>query len=249
MNKYKDIEIGDVYGRLTILELDSDKTNNNRRKRKYYKCSCICGNEKSICGESLKDGTTLSCGCYQKERTSKSNRKFNTYDLTGDYGIGYTDKNEEFYFDLEDYDKIKDYYWYLDVNGYPSTVTITKNDKHTSIKMHNLIFHTKDGFIPDHRDRCRQNNRKYNLYEVTKVENNINKNMRNDNTQGYIGIGYDKRRDKYFGYIDLNKKRKYLGYCLSKEDAIRKRLFAELEIFGKDLAPQRHLFEEWNITC
>jgi hypothetical protein len=113
--------------------------------------------------------------------------------------------------------------------------------------MHNLIFPTKEGFIPDHRDRCRQNNRKNNLYEVTKTENNINKNKRNDNTQGYIGIGYDKRREKYFGYIDINKKRKYLGYCTSKEDAIRKRLLAELEIFGEDLAPQRHLFDEWNI--
>lgn len=34
----------------------------------------------------------------------------NTYDLSGEYGIGYTTKGEEFWFDLEDYDKIKSIY-------------------------------------------------------------------------------------------------------------------------------------------
>lgn len=31
---------------------------------------------------------------------------FNKYDLSGEYGIGYTSKGEEFYFDLEDYKKM-----------------------------------------------------------------------------------------------------------------------------------------------
>ncbi|WP_368488451.1 hypothetical protein [Clostridium sp. BJN0013] len=37
--------------------------------------------------------------------------KYNTYDLTGEYGIGYDAKGNIFYFDLEDYDRIKDFYW------------------------------------------------------------------------------------------------------------------------------------------
>ena len=40
---------------------------------------------------------------------SETFKKYNTYDLSGEYGIGYTSKGEEFYFDLDDYDKIKDY--------------------------------------------------------------------------------------------------------------------------------------------
>ena len=31
---------------------------------------------------------------------NKNHKKYNNYDLTGEYGIGYTFKNEEFYFDL-----------------------------------------------------------------------------------------------------------------------------------------------------
>lgn len=39
----------------------------------------------------------------------KKNKRYNRYDLTGEYGIGYTNQGVEFYFDLEDYDKIKEY--------------------------------------------------------------------------------------------------------------------------------------------
>ena len=44
-------------------------------------------------------------------------KKYNKYDLTGKFGIGYTSKGEEFYFDLEDYDKIKNHLWYKDKDG------------------------------------------------------------------------------------------------------------------------------------
>ena len=48
----------------------------------------------------------------------KKFKKYNTYDLSGEYGIGYTSKGEEFWFDLNDYNKIKDYCWYYNSNGY-----------------------------------------------------------------------------------------------------------------------------------
>ena len=36
----------------------------------------------------------------------------NIYDLSNEYGIGYTSNTKEpFYFDLEDYDKVKEYCW------------------------------------------------------------------------------------------------------------------------------------------
>ena len=49
---------------------------------------------------------------------NKNHKKYNIYDLSGEYGIGYTFKNEKFYFDLEDYNKIKDDCWHIDANGY-----------------------------------------------------------------------------------------------------------------------------------
>ena len=40
-------------------------------------------------------------------------RKTNRYDLSGDVGIGWTSNtNRQFYFDLNDYELIKDYSWH-----------------------------------------------------------------------------------------------------------------------------------------
>ena len=70
----------------------------------------------------MKHGHTKSCGCLNNEKRSllgKNSKKYNKYNLNGEYGIGWTSNtNEEFYFDLEDYDKIKDYCWFLDNRGY-----------------------------------------------------------------------------------------------------------------------------------
>ena len=38
-------------------------------------------------------------------------KKYNTYDLSGEYGIGYSNSGKEFYFDLDDYDLIKEIYY------------------------------------------------------------------------------------------------------------------------------------------
>lgn len=47
--------------------------------------------------------------------------------------------------------------------------------------------------------------------------------------------------------IKYNYKRIFLGYYDDIEDAIRARLKAELKYFGKEFAPQRHLFKEYGI--
>lgn len=61
---------GQRFGRLTVLYLDEERTNNNKRKTSYWFCQCDCGNTKTICGTSLTRGLTQSCGCLQREKTS-----------------------------------------------------------------------------------------------------------------------------------------------------------------------------------
>lgn len=97
-----------LYGRLKILEeVDKDKYG-----KRMVKTICTCDSNKIQIKDlySIWVGKNKSCGCLQKEIgyiQSQKNRKQNIYDLTKEYGIGYTFKGEEFYFDLEDYDKIK----------------------------------------------------------------------------------------------------------------------------------------------
>lgn len=67
---------GQKWGRLTVLE---KSTTPRANKKAYWVCQCECGNLTEVCGVALRNGKTQSCGCLQKERTSKVSKK----DLTG----------------------------------------------------------------------------------------------------------------------------------------------------------------------
>ena len=64
------LNIGDKYGKLTILE----ETNKRLNRSVIYKCKCDCGNTIETTSTRLKLGLKKSCGCYQKERASESNK-------------------------------------------------------------------------------------------------------------------------------------------------------------------------------
>lgn len=65
--------LGKTFNYLTVLyELP---IRGDLNKRIYYHCKCKCGNECDIDGISLRNGNTKSCGCYKKERTSKTRTK------------------------------------------------------------------------------------------------------------------------------------------------------------------------------
>lgn len=57
--------IGQVFGKLTVIELDQESS--DRRK---WICKCSCGNTVSVREYNLKSGNTKSCGCTRKEKTS-----------------------------------------------------------------------------------------------------------------------------------------------------------------------------------
>lgn len=81
-------------------------------------------------------------------------KKYNTYDLSGEFGKGYTSKGEEFYFDLEDYELIKNHNWHESDNGYCMT-NLNKN----LIRMHRLIMDFPDDMQIDHINRNRKDKR------------------------------------------------------------------------------------------
>ena len=62
------------FNRLTVI-----KRAYSINKRTLWVCRCDCGKEITVESYNLRNGHTLSCGCYQKEATSKSNK---THGLT-----------------------------------------------------------------------------------------------------------------------------------------------------------------------
>lgn len=64
-----EINIGDVFGRLVVIDKGDDRFIGVDRKRfKTFICECQCGTIKTILAMSLKNGSSKSCGCYHRER-------------------------------------------------------------------------------------------------------------------------------------------------------------------------------------
>ena len=68
-------ETGKTYGYLTVIQRGENSSNGKAR----WICQCKCGNIIQVDGYDLRSGHTKSCGCYQKEQTSKASIK----DITG----------------------------------------------------------------------------------------------------------------------------------------------------------------------
>ena len=75
-------------------------------------CSCDKHTRKAVAQSILLNGESQSCGCLSKEMASKTHKKYNDYNYSNDYGVGYChNTGSEFYFDWEDLDKIKNFCW------------------------------------------------------------------------------------------------------------------------------------------
>jgi hypothetical protein len=83
---------------------------------------------------------------------------------------------------------------------------------------------------------------------ATKQENNINRTKQNNNKSGFVGVYWDKQTSMWRAQIKINNKIITLGRYNNITDAVITRLQAELKYFGIDFAPQRHLFEQYNIV-
>lgn len=252
MKKYEDkigwiiAEHGVQDSRLTVVERAEDYVDTNGRHYIQWWCQCNCGNDTlvKVRDGNLMHGNVRSCGCLGKESRA-SLKKYNKYDLSGKHGIGWTtNTNQEFYFDLEDYEKIKDYCWREHHPSKNYRRIETDLPGHKKIFLHQLIT----GYnLCDHKNHNTFDNRKENLREATHQENTRNKSKSKSNKSGFIGVSWDKSREKWTVRINTGEKYAYLGRFDSKEDAIKARLQGELEYFGLEFAPQRHLFEEYNI--
>ena len=234
-------EHGFPNSRLTVLEQAEDHIDKNGNHHACWLCECCCEerNQIKVIGTNLRSGHTTSCGCITKESIRNLFKKYNNYDLSKEYGVGFTiNTNREFYFDIEDYDKICGYCWCEGERGYP---VARVNGK--VVPMHKLIV---DYNICDHINRNPFDNRKLNLRAAEHRENDRNKSILSSNTSGITGVSWDKSRQKWRAYIKIDDRWIQLGRFVDKDDAIRARLAAEAKYF-MEFAPQKHLYSQYNI--
>ena len=114
--------------------------------------------------------------------------------------------------DLDDMELIKNIKWCMNKDGYAINSTIGK--------MHRLIMNCPTDKVIDHKNGNRLDNRKSNLRICTQSENikNQNKQKRNTSSQ-YKGVCYCKQKNKWVVRIQINNKRKHIGYYGSEYEA------------------------------
>lgn len=76
-------ETGKNYGYLTVIK----RVKNNSQGQAMWLCQCKCGNIVTVSGTLLRKGVTKSCGCYQKEQTSKASIKDVTGQIIGNFKV------------------------------------------------------------------------------------------------------------------------------------------------------------------
>ena len=226
--------IGKVFGMLTVLSFDSI----NKNGHCIWLCECNCENKTKVLiptGE-LERGKRWNCGC-QNRKFGWLNKKKNKYDLSGEYGIGYTYKNEVFYFDLEDYSIIENYSWHKTKYGHITAATrISEENKKEQIFMHRLILGLPNkkinGIEGEHDNGIPYDNRKSNLKIVIHLENMSNKILYKNNTSGHAGVDLDGNHG-WRARLWKNNKCVLCESHLTYDEAVKLREAAEIKYFGK----------------
>ena len=96
-------------------------------------------------------------------------------------------------------------------NGY---VVVIVNGKITPA--HRIIWELHNGGIPDgkeidHINGDKSDNRIGNLRVVTRSENLLNRKLARDNTSGFIGVSFDKIRNKWQAKVQFDGKLIFFG--------------------------------------
>lgn len=175
-------------------------------------------------------------------------KKYNEYDLSGEYGIGkLTNSEEVFYFDLQDYDKIRKYCWRLQVdkrNGYKRVVTSTHPTSYTCKIL--TIWKAITGYsYCEHKNRNTLDNRRSNLRPSNHKLNMQNKSLYKSNQVGFTGIEFSPN-GHYVSSIRVNNRQYVLGTFKTLEMAIYVRVKAEAGAFDLEYAPSRELFSKYD---
>lgn len=247
--------IGKKFGMITVLYQTDDYIYPNGQRFAQYYCQCDCGVFLNVIGVDLTRSETdghkpkRHCGCQTAKNISDSQRKHNAFRQDGDVIVGITSNtDEEFYIDIDDFDLIKDYCWFVhtDQTGYRSLVAkVPGTDRH--IKMTALLC--CKGY--DHIDRNPLNNRRNNLRLANQSQQMLNRSVKSNNKSGVSGVWYvddgKNRKKRWYAELKIDKKRVLSKFFATKEEAIVARLQAEAD-YAKEFAPQKHLFEQYKIN-
>ncbi len=125
--------------------------------------------------------------------------------------------------------------WRALVDG--NTVYAVRKDcsgpKQRSVKMHRIIMGNPEGLEIDHKDGDGLNNRRNNLREATRSQNNHNQRRSKNNTSGFKGVTWHKAGGKWQAQIMMDGRKRFLGLHATPEAAHTAYCKASAELHGE----------------
>jgi len=135
-------------------------------------------------------------------------------------------ENVSFLISIESLQKVLRHEWYLDPNGYPKSYRARGHTLHRY-----LMGKQEKGYVIDHINRIKTDNRLENLRVITAKENSYNRTKSKSSTNNYKGV--QKRGDKYVATISKDGKTHQIGGFKTEEDAAKVYDLMAGELFGQ----------------
>ena len=190
---------------IPIKDLGTMYATENSKKRKrfgLYKCG-FCGNEFRTQTSLVKNGNTMSCGCYHIKRVREGKTK---------HGLSNTRLNR-IWSSIKDRTLNSKQKQYNDYGG--RGISICDEWKNDFLSFYNWAmtngYEENKGLSIDRIDNdgnyCPENCR-----WTTRVIQGRNQRMQKNNTSGFKGVSYNKRAGSYQTCIQINSKKIHLGY-------------------------------------
>ena len=133
----------------------------------------------------------------------------------------------------EDYSRLNKYRWHKRKDDGYASRTVYEDGKFKTIRLHQEIINIPVGFVTDHINRDRLDNRRSNLRKATRSQNMANSKIPLTNTSGYKGVYYRKEQDRWRASIRVDQEHISLGQYGSPEEAAKAYNDAALKYFGE----------------
>jgi hypothetical protein len=124
-------------------------------------------------------------------------------------------------------------FWRLNGMKRYAVARCRNSNDHVNIFMHRIILNVDNGFYVDHINGNGLDNRRSNLRQCTKSENQWNSRIQSNNTSGFKGVDWSKLKNKWRAKIKVGGVRIELGYFDDIEMASEAVAAARIKLHGE----------------
>jgi hypothetical protein len=208
MKEFRSDLSGKTYNMLTAISFQYNKNSHS-----YWLFRCDCGEEKVLRGNQVVYGSTVSCGCFQKNRMKVHDFYYHPlYTVWNSMMQRCFNESQEAY-----------------VNYGARGITVCDRWLEVENFIDDMYPSYEDGLTIE-RVKVNENYCPENCKWATPSEQGYNRRRPSNNKSGKTGVAFF--RGKWQAYIYKDSKKILLGNFTDIEDAIAARKKAEIELYG-----------------